>query len=62
MSLDCELRVAHENDDYLYVQVTLNAWFWSTVFHARDLPWTEKLDYFSAAGLIIAGIVVQFVR
>ena len=62
VSLYCELCVAHENDDYLHVQVTLNAWFWSTVFHARDLPWTEKLDYFSAAGLIIAGIVVQFVR
>ena len=40
----------------------MNAWLWSTVFHARDLPWTEKLDYFSAAALIIAGIVVQFVR
>lgn len=44
------------------VQMTVNAWFWSTVFHARDFPWTEKLDYFSAAGLIVAGIVVQFVR
>ncbi|KAJ1961466.1 hypothetical protein GGI12_003233 [Dipsacomyces acuminosporus] len=24
------------------------AWLWSTVFHIRDLPLTEKLDYYSA--------------
>ena len=35
---------------------------WSTIFHTRDLGWTEKLDYFSAGGLIVVGLIVQFVR
>lgn len=49
--------------EYCYlIQITLNAWLWSTIFHARDFPLTEKLDYFSAAGLIVAGLVVQFIR
>lgn len=34
---------------YKYIPwVGMNAWLWSTVFHARDVPWTEILDYFSA--------------
>ena len=27
-------------------------WIWSTVFHARDSPWTERLDYYCATFLI----------
>ena len=46
----------------MVVQVNLNAWLWSTIFHSRDFPLTEKLDYFSAGALIVAGLVVQFVR
>lgn len=42
--------------------VTINAWMWSTVFHVRDFNWTEKLDYFSAAFLVVVGLVAQFVR
>jgi post-GPI attachment to proteins factor 3 len=33
--------------------VQVNAWVWSSVFHSRDLPITEKLDYFSAAAVIV---------
>ncbi|KAH9948137.1 Per1-like protein [Amylocystis lapponica] len=33
--------------------VSMNAWVWSSVFHTRDLPRTEKLDYFSAALAIL---------
>ncbi|KZT53900.1 Per1-like protein [Calocera cornea HHB12733] len=32
-----------------YTYVGMNAWLWSSVFHTRDTPWTERLDYFSAA-------------
>jgi post-GPI attachment to proteins factor 3 len=28
--------------------IGFNTWIWSIVFHTRDLPWTEKLDYYSA--------------
>ena len=33
--------------------LNLNGWLWSTVFHARDTKWTERLDYFSAAALVL---------
>lgn len=29
------------------------AWIGSTLFHARDKPWTEKLDYYGAVFLLI---------
>jgi hypothetical protein len=28
--------------------VQQNAWLWSTVFHCRDVAWTERMDYLSA--------------
>ncbi|KAJ3039097.1 hypothetical protein HK097_002933 [Rhizophlyctis rosea] len=31
----------------------INAWLWSAVFHTRDFPLTEKLDYFSAMASIL---------
>lgn len=33
--------------------VTINAWIWSTVFHSRDMPATEKLDYFCAFSVVL---------
>ncbi|KAJ3362482.1 Post-GPI attachment to proteins factor 3 [Kappamyces sp. JEL0680] len=39
----------------LYGLVSVNTWVWSAVFHTRDFPITEKLDYFSAMlGLLVA--------
>ena len=32
----------------LYPWVGMNTWLWSTVFHARDVRWTEAADYFFA--------------
>jgi len=32
----------------VYSLVALNTWLWSAVYHTRDFPVTEKLDYFSA--------------
>jgi len=40
----------------------MNAWFWSAVFHARDTPITEKLDYFSAAAVILNALYWTIVR
>ncbi|KZP13810.1 Per1-like protein [Athelia psychrophila] len=33
----------------LWAIISMNTWVWSSIFHTRDLPTTEKLDYFSAA-------------
>ncbi|EPZ34749.1 Per1-domain-containing protein [Rozella allomycis CSF55] len=27
--------------------LNMNCWVWSTIFHARDTPRTERMDYFS---------------
>lgn len=42
--------------------IGINAWIWSTVFHARDLPLTEKLDYFSAGLLILYSLYFALLR
>ncbi|KAG2748290.1 Per1-like protein [Suillus brevipes Sb2] len=42
--------------------VSINAWFWSAVFHTRDLPNTEKLDYFSAALVILYALYHTVLR
>ncbi|KAI8450638.1 Per1-like protein [Phakopsora pachyrhizi] len=49
----------------LYLGVALvgvNAWIWSIIFHCRDKPWTERLDYFSAAAYSLYGLYVSSVR
>jgi len=43
-------------------KVSMHTWFWSAVFHSRDLYWTERLDYFSAASMIVVALLFQFVR
>lgn len=35
----------------------VNAWIWSSVFHTRDLPWTEKMDYFSAMFVLLVSLL-----
>ncbi|KAI8093050.1 Per1-like protein [Halteromyces radiatus] len=42
-----------KNAMLVYALFGMNAWIWSTVFHARDTAITEKLDYFSAGLLIL---------
>lgn len=46
----------------VYAWSGLNAWVWSCVFHARDVDWTERADYFAAAGTMIAGLWIAVVR
>ncbi|WVF71027.1 hypothetical protein IAT40_005824 [Kwoniella sp. CBS 6097] len=42
--------------------VQVNTWIWSAVFHARDKPWTERLDYFSATITIAYTLLYTFIR
>lgn len=42
--------------------IGINLWIWSTVFHTRDRPWTEKLDYFSAALSMLFNLYIAVVR
>ncbi|KZO92413.1 Per1-like protein, partial [Calocera viscosa TUFC12733] len=46
----------------IYAYVGMNAWLWSTVFHTRDTPWTERADYFSAAGALMYSFYFTLVR
>ncbi|KAL2765137.1 post-GPI attachment to proteins factor 3 isoform 4 precursor [Daubentonia madagascariensis] len=39
-----------------FAWVSLNAWFWSTVFHTRDTDLTEKMDYFCASTVILHSV------
>ncbi|XP_078080398.1 GPI-specific phospholipase A2-like PGAP3 isoform X1 [Mustelus asterias] len=45
-----------------FAMVTLNAWLWSTVFHTRDTPLTEKMDYFCASSVVLYSIYLCCVR
>ncbi|XP_074892597.1 GPI-specific phospholipase A2-like PGAP3 isoform X2 [Buteo buteo] len=45
-----------------FAWVSLNAWFWSTVFHTRDTAVTEKLDYFCASAVILHSVYLCCVR
>ncbi|XP_037742740.1 post-GPI attachment to proteins factor 3 isoform X1 [Chelonia mydas] len=45
-----------------FAWVSLNAWFWSTVFHTRDTDVTEKMDYFCASTVILHSIYLCCVR
>ncbi|ESK82241.1 mn2+ homeostasis protein [Moniliophthora roreri MCA 2997] len=41
---------------------SINTWIWSAVFHTRDTPLTEKLDYFSAAFTIVTALYFTAIR
>ncbi|KAI9491654.1 Per1-like protein, partial [Zychaea mexicana] len=45
-----------------YAAVNINTWIQSTIFHTRDLPFTEKLDYFSAAMSILYSVYYATLR
>ena len=42
--------------------ITCNTWLQSAIFHYRDTPFTEKLDYFSACLFIISTVPVALIR
>ena len=46
----------------VYAVGSVNAWWWSAVFHARDTYVTERFDYLSADVSILLGLYVSLVR
>ncbi|KAI9295171.1 Per1-domain-containing protein [Neoconidiobolus thromboides FSU 785] len=46
----------------IYACISLNTWVWSTIFHARDKIFTEKMDYFSAYLSIIYTLYMTSMR
>ncbi|XP_070566720.1 post-GPI attachment to proteins factor 3-like [Ptychodera flava] len=47
---------------HAFAAVGVNTWFWSTVFHSRDVLLTERMDYFCAASLLLMNIFTLAVR
>ncbi|CAL8072846.1 unnamed protein product [Orchesella dallaii] len=47
---------------YLFAAVCINGWVWSIVFHTRDFPVTELMDYFSAFSMNAFSFFSVFVR
>ncbi|KAF9414511.1 hypothetical protein BGZ94_000365 [Podila epigama] len=45
-----------------YALVGMNTWLWSAIYHSRDWPSTEKLDYFSAGTAIMYGLYYTIIR
>ncbi|KAH3680242.1 hypothetical protein WICMUC_000423 [Wickerhamomyces mucosus] len=45
--------------------VAMGAWIFSTIFHIRDLIWTERLDYFFAGATVLTsfyGLLIRVLR
>ncbi|WVR05548.1 hypothetical protein IAU60_002567 [Kwoniella sp. DSM 27419] len=59
-------RVRPENKLRPWLQalalVQMNTWIWSAVFHGRDTPTTERLDYFSATVTIASTLLYTLIR
>ncbi|WFD33311.1 hypothetical protein MCUN1_000124 [Malassezia cuniculi] len=45
-----------------HTKIAAMAWLASAVFHTRDLPWTERWDYFSAAAVLLSGLFLTVCR
>ncbi|VDC02484.1 unnamed protein product [Peniophora sp. CBMAI 1063] len=45
-----------------WAYISCNAWIWSAIFHTRDTPFTEKLDYFSAGLTILYSLYFTVIR
>ncbi|KAF8933811.1 hypothetical protein BGZ58_006109 [Dissophora ornata] len=45
-----------------YAIAGINTWLWSAIYHSRDWPSTEKLDYFSAGAAITFALYCTVIR
>lgn len=45
-----------------YALVSINAWIWSTIFHSRDVNFTEMMDYFCALMGVMYSSFLLFIR
>ncbi|XP_068897024.1 post-GPI attachment to proteins factor 3 [Tenebrio molitor] len=42
--------------------ISLNAWLWSTIFHTRDFPITELMDYVCAFSVVLMSCYCMIIR
>ena len=47
---------------YSFSFISVNAWLWSTIFHARDFNFTEKMDYYCGFSLVVFQFYAFFIR
>lgn len=47
---------------HIYAFLSMNSWFWSAIFHSRDVGLTERLDYSSAVALIGYSLILAILR
>ncbi|KAL6998960.1 hypothetical protein U1Q18_000127 [Sarracenia purpurea var. burkii] len=47
---------------HAYGILAMNAWFWSAIFHSRDVDLTERLDYSSAVALLGYSLILAILR
>ncbi|EEF48804.1 conserved hypothetical protein [Ricinus communis] len=47
---------------HIYGLLSMNSWFWSSVFHSRDVDLTERLDYSSAVALLGYSLILAILR
>ncbi|KAH6554528.1 hypothetical protein KP509_1Z327900 [Ceratopteris richardii] len=46
----------------VYGILAINSWFWSVIFHSRDVVLTERMDYCSAILVIGYSLIIAFLR
>lgn len=46
----------------IYGLLSMNSWFWSSIFHSRDLRITERMDYISAVAVIGYTLIIAIIR
>ncbi|KAK5645161.1 hypothetical protein RI129_006461 [Pyrocoelia pectoralis] len=47
---------------HIFCLICVNAWFWSSVFHARDFPFTEFMDYSCAFSIVLMSCYCMCMR
>jgi hypothetical protein len=47
---------------HIYGLLSMNSWFWSAVFHSRDVDLTERLDYSSAVAILGFSLILAILR
>ncbi|CAN6191474.1 unnamed protein product [Urochloa humidicola] len=47
---------------HIYAILSMNAWFWSSIFHTRDTDLTEKLNYSSTVALLGYSLILSLLR
>lgn len=47
---------------YTLSLISMNTWVWSAIFHAKETPFTERMDYFCAFGFVLFQFNSFFVR